>query len=145
MAFGIDDAIAGVTNLLKDGIDKIWPNPTDEAAAKVAIFKAQAEAAVVQLQAAQAVMLAEAQSNDPWTSRARPTFLYVMYGVIILCFIGAIIGIWYPLQVNQAATNINALFKAIPDPLYQLFGFGYAGYSITRSFDKHTAAKFKDK
>ena len=68
---GIDDAITAASSLIKDGIDKIWPNPNDEAAAKVALLKATSDAAIAKLQAANAVMLAEAQSADPWTSRAR--------------------------------------------------------------------------
>ena len=33
-------------------------------------------------------------SADPWTSRARPTFLYLIYLVILLCVVGAVIGMW---------------------------------------------------
>ena len=28
-------------------------------------------------------IVAEAQSTDPWTSRARPSFLYMMYALIL--------------------------------------------------------------
>lgn len=28
-------------------------------------------------------IIAEAQSRDPWTSRARPSFMYVMYVLIL--------------------------------------------------------------
>jgi hypothetical protein len=30
-----------------------------------------------------AAVLAEAESPDPWTSRARPSFLYVMYVLLL--------------------------------------------------------------
>ncbi|MCA3070912.1 MAG: hypothetical protein ING77_18620 [Rhodocyclaceae bacterium] len=33
-------------------------------------------------------ILAEVASGDPWTSRARPTFLHVIYGVILLSVVG---------------------------------------------------------
>ena len=79
---------------------------------------------------------AEANSADPWTSRARPTFLYVIYGVILLCVMGAIIGIWWPAHVFQAAENLNRLLGAVPESLWWLFGAGYLGYTGARSFDK---------
>ena len=79
MAFGIDDAISNASKLINDAINKIWPNPTDEAAAQAMIIKANADAALSALQQQMSVMLAEANSSDKWTSRARPSFMYVMY------------------------------------------------------------------
>jgi hypothetical protein len=61
--------------------------------------------------------MAEANSNDPWTSRARPTFLYVIYGVILLSVVGSIIGIWWPAGVFQAAENLSKLLNAVPESL----------------------------
>ena len=78
---------------------------------------------------------------DKWTSRARPTFLYVMYGVILLTIVGGIIGIWFPDQVTTAAQNIANLLAAIPESLWWLFGTGYLGYTGARSVDKWKAAK----
>ncbi|VFT12062.1 Protein of uncharacterised function (DUF3154) [Pseudomonas aeruginosa] len=74
-------------------------------------------------------ILAEANSADPWTSRARPTFLYVIYGVILLSVIGSIIGIWWPAEVFQAAENLSKLLNAVPESLWWLFGAGYLGYT----------------
>ena len=71
-----------------------------------------------------------------WTSRARPTFLYVMYAAIGLCFGGGVLGIWWPDHVTTAAQNIGNLLGAIPDDLWWLFGAGYLGYTGARSFDK---------
>jgi hypothetical protein len=85
-------------------------------------------------------ILGEAQSADPWTSRARPTFLYLMYGVIAAAFAGGILGIWFPAQVTQAADNIGRLLGAIPESLWWLFGAGYLGYTGARSFDKWRGA-----
>jgi hypothetical protein len=88
------------------------------------------------MQVTLSAILAEANSADPWTSRARPTFLYVIYGVIMLCVLGSIIGIWWPQQVFQAAENLNKLLGAVPESLWWLFGAGYLGYTGARSFDK---------
>jgi hypothetical protein len=50
MAFGIDDAVANASKLIDDAINKIWPNPTDAAAAQATIIKANADAALASLQ-----------------------------------------------------------------------------------------------
>ncbi|MBY0429449.1 MAG: holin family protein [Alphaproteobacteria bacterium] len=117
-------------------IDRIIPDETARQAAKLELVKTENQQALNEIQASLSAILAEANSDDPWTSRARPSFLYVMYVVICSCFIGGIIGIWYPAQTTQAAANINALLKAIPSDLYTLFGMGYLGYTGARSFDK---------
>jgi hypothetical protein len=59
-----------------------------------------------------------------------------MYGVIVLAFVGGIVGIWFPTHTAQAADNIGKLLAAIPDSLWWLFGAGYLGYTGARSFDK---------
>lgn len=122
-------------------VDRIIPDEKARAAAKLEMLKTENQQTLGELQASLSAILAEAQSPDPWTSRARPTFLYVMYGVIGLCVAGGIIGIWYPQETRQAADNINALLRAIPSDLYTLFGIGYLGYTGARSFDKIRARK----
>ncbi len=117
-------------------IDRIIPDEGARQNAKLELVKSENQQALNEIQASLSAILAEANSDDVWTSRARPSFLYVMYVVICSCFIGGIIGIWYPAQTAQAATNINALLRAIPQELYSLFGMGYLGYTGARSFDK---------
>ena len=75
--------IQGASTLLKEAIDRIWPSPTDDAAAKVSILKANTDSIIAQLDAQNRAANAEAASADPWTSRARPSFLYVMYALIL--------------------------------------------------------------
>lgn len=70
------------------------------------------------------------------TSRARPTFLYLSYGVVLLCVNGSILGIWWPTHVFQTAENLNKLLSAVPESLWWLFRAGYLGYTGARSFDK---------
>lgn len=117
-------------------IDRIIPDETTRAAAKLELMKSENQQALSEMQASLSAILVEGGSADKWTSRARPSFLYVMYAVIILCFVGGIIGIWFPVQTQQAASNINALLRALPQDLYNLFGMGYLGYAGARSFDK---------
>ena len=117
-------------------IDKIIPDQEarDKAKAELLAQKNSHEVQMVEKQLS--AIVAEANSKDPWTSRARPTFLYVMYIIIGLCFFGGIVGIWHPMETEQAANNITKLLGAIPDDMWWLFGAGYLGYTGARSFDK---------
>lgn len=117
-------------------IDKIIPDPKARDEAKLKLMQAEGQQALAEIQASLSAILAEAQSADPWTSRARPSFLYLIYLVILLCVGGGIIGIWYPAEMKQAAENMRALLLAVPESLWTLFGIGYLGYTGARSFDK---------
>lgn len=143
MAFGIDDAVTSVSSLLTTAIDKIWPNPADKAKAEAIAITAAADAAVKQLQAAQAVMLAEEQSNDKWTSRARPSFLYVIYLLILWSLPMGVLFIFKPDAVTACINGFHAWLAAIPDSYLQLFGVGYLGYAGGRTFEKVATIKTK--
>lgn len=117
-------------------LDRVIPDEGARAAAKLELMKTENQQVLSELQVQLSAILAEASSADPWTSRARPSFLYIMYLILLLCVGGGILGIWYPAATMQAATNINALLKAIPSDLYTLFGLGYLGYTGARSFEK---------
>lgn len=136
MAFGIDDAITAASSLIKDGIDKIWPSPTEEMAAKVSLMKATADAAIGQLQAANSVMLAEEASSDPWTSRARPSFMYVIYILILASLPIGILSAFSPVIATHIADGFKSWLTAIPDSMWGLFGTGYLGYSASRTWEK---------
>lgn len=133
---GIPDAIAGVATLLNTTIDKIWPNPADKAKAEAVAVQAAATAAIAQLEAAQAVMKAEALSSDPWTSRARPSFLYVVY---LLLLAALPMGIVSAISVDTAqdiALGFKSWLAAIPASITDLFTFVMLGYIGGRSFEK---------
>jgi hypothetical protein len=117
-------------------LDRIIPDPAVREAAKLELLKNENQQALNQMQSQLSAILAEAGSADKWTSRARPSFLYVMYFILMLCVFGGVLGIWYPQETQMAAKNINALLKALPEDLYTLFGLGYLGYTGARSFDK---------
>jgi len=121
-------------------IDRLIPDPAQREQAKLALFQAEGQQALQEMQVSLSAILAEANSADPWTSRARPTFLYVIYSILLLCVVGAIIGIWWPQQTFQAAENLSKLLGAIPENLWWLFGAGYLGYTGARSFDKWRGA-----
>lgn len=117
-------------------IDKIIPDQAQREQAKLALLEAENQAALQEMQTSLSAILAEANSNDPWTSRARPTFLYVMYFIILLCVIGGVIGIWFPGQVELASIGMNKLLTALPEELWWLFATGYLGYTVNRTYEK---------
>ena len=81
-------------------------------------------------------LLAEAQSADPWTSRARPSFLYVMYGLILWSIPMGIIASASPDMARAIGSGMTAYLRGIPEELYALFGTGYLGYTAARTWGK---------
>lgn len=136
MAFGIDDAVAGASKLFDDAINKIWPDPAQRASAEALTIKATADAAIGQMQQAMSVMLAEAQSADPWTSRARPTFLYVVYLLILVGIPFSVLWAFEPATADRMASGFQKWLAAIPDGLWTTFGIGYGGYALSRTYEK---------
>lgn len=78
----------------------------------------------------------EAASPDPWTSRARPTFLYVMYVMLLWSIPMGLIAAVRPAVAHDIAAGMTAYLAGIPEPLYALFGTGYLGYTVARSWGK---------
>ncbi|PZT92478.1 MAG: hypothetical protein DI625_12580 [Sphingomonas sp.] len=74
----IDSLIAPIAALL----DKLIPDPRARDAAKLELLKLESTADLDRVKAQLSAIVAEAQSTDPWTSRARPGFLYVMYALL---------------------------------------------------------------
>ncbi|MBB4856925.1 hypothetical protein HNO88_000222 [Novosphingobium chloroacetimidivorans] len=71
-----------------------------------------------------------------YTARARPTFLYVMYAMILCSIpIGIVAGI-SPATARQIADGMTRYLAALPEPLYALFGTGYLGYATLRQWGK---------
>jgi len=81
-------------------------------------------------------ILAEAQSADPWTSRARPSFLYIMYAIILWAIPMGLIAAVRPEAATNIASSMNAYLNGLPEPLYALFGTGYLGYTAARQWGK---------
>ena len=117
-------------------IDELFTSEEERSQAHFALRKLAQEGRLEKLKVQLSAILAEANSKDPWTSRARPTFLYLIYIVILLCVFGGILGIWYPHEMSIVATNLNALLMSIPESLWWLFGAGYLGYTGARSLEK---------
>jgi Holin of 3TMs, for gene-transfer release len=117
-------------------IDKIIPDPRARNAAKLELLKLQGSQEMDAIKTQMTAIVAEAQSNDPWTSRARPSFLYVMYAMILWAIPMGLIAAVRPEMARGIADGMNAYLAGIPEPMWALFGTGYLGYTVARSWGK---------
>ena len=117
-------------------IDKIIPDPRARDAAKLELLKLQGGQEMETLRTQMAAILAEAQSADPWTSRARPSFLYIMYIIILWSIPMGVIAAFRPDVAKGIAEGMNGYLSGIPEALWGLFGTGYLGYTAARQWGK---------
>ena len=71
--------IESIVGPLASIIDKIIPDKAARERAKIELIKLEGTQELEAIKAQLSAIVAEAGSPDPWTSRARPSFLYVMY------------------------------------------------------------------
>ena len=117
-------------------IDKVIPDPKERDAAKLQLLQLEGTQELAAIQTQMSAILAEAQSPDPWTSRARPGFLYVMYVMILWALPMGLIAAFRPAAAHDIAAGITGYLNGLPEPLYGLFGTGYLGYTAARQFGK---------
>jgi len=128
----IDGVIGPVTGLL----DRIIPDPKARDAAKAELLRLDGNQELERMKAQMGAVLAEAQSPDPWTSRARPSFLYVMYALLLWSLPMGLIAAFRPATAQAIAAGMTAYLNGLPEPLYTLFGTGYLGYTVARTWGK---------
>ncbi len=128
--------IEGIIGPIAGLIDRIIPDPRARDAAKLELIKLQGTQEMEALRTQLSAIVAEAQSTDPWTSRARPSFLYVMYALLLWAIPMGLIAAVQPAMAQGIASGMNAYLAGIPEPLYALFGTGYLGYTAARTWGK---------
>jgi hypothetical protein len=128
----LDSLLGPVTRI----IDKVVPDPEARDRAKLELLKLENTQELEMLQASLSAIVAEANSADPWTSRARPSFLYVIYAMILWALPMGLIGAFSPRTAEAIGLSMTAYLNGIPEPLYALFGTGYLGYSAMRQWGK---------
>lgn len=128
--------IEGIISPLAKLIDRIIPDPEARDRAKLELLKLESSQEMEALRTRLSAIVAEAQSADPWTSRARPSFLYVMYALLLWAIPMGLIAAARPETARGIAEGMNAYLAGIPEPLYALFGTGYLGYTAARTWGK---------
>jgi hypothetical protein len=128
--------LEGLISPIAKLIDKIIPDPEARDRAKLELIKLEGSHEMEALKVQLSAIVAEAQSTDPWTSRARPSFLYVMYALLLWAIPMGLIAAAQPQMAESIARGMNAYLAGIPEPLYALFGTGYLGYTAARQWGK---------
>lgn len=131
MAF-LDSLISPIASI----IDKVIPDKEARDRAKLELLRLEGSQELEQLRTRMSAIVAEAGSADPWTSRARPGFLYVMYAMILWALPMGVIAAFRPQAALDIAAGINGYLNGLPEPLYALFGTGYLGYTAARQWGK---------
>lgn len=117
-------------------IDKVIPDKAARERAKLELLKLQGSQEMETIQARLSAIVAEANSHDPWTSRARPSFLYVMYTLLLFALPMGVLAAFRPDKALAIGQGMNAYLSGLPEPLYVLFGTGYLGYTAARQWGK---------
>jgi Holin of 3TMs, for gene-transfer release len=130
------DPITAGMDLIGKAIDRFVPDPAQRDAAKLAMYQAEKAGELDTVRVAMSAIVAEAQSADPWTSRARPSFLYVVYILLLFGLPMGVLSAFRPDLALAVAAGFKAWLTAIPDSLYILFGTVMTGYGIQRTVEK---------
>ena len=137
----ITSVVSGVAGPLFGLIDNLFTSDEERMEAKRKLLEMEHQGKLDTLKTTLSAILAEAQSADPWTSRARPTFLYVIYVCILAALPMGVLFAFQPVAANAIAVGFGAWLNAIPESMWALFGAGYLGYSGARTWEKSKGMK----
>ena len=133
--------ITSVLPLVGKVLDRVIPDESAREQARLQMMQMEQEGNFKELEHQLSAIIAEAQSADPWTSRARPSFMYVIYIFILAALPMGILFAFMPEVAGAVTSGVKEWLNAIPNELLTLFGVGYLGYTGARSYDKKTRAK----
>lgn len=128
--------ISGLFGIGGKLIDKLFPDPEQKAKAQLELLRMQQAGELDEMKTQLSAIIADAQSQDPWTSRARPSFLYVVYILLLWSIPMGILTIFSPEAATKFTEGFGSWMKAIPDSILQLFGVVMTGYVLGRSWEK---------
>ena len=128
--------LGGIFNIGGKLIDKLFPNPEEKAKAQLELLHLQQAGELDEMKTQLSAIIAEAQSADPWTSRARPSFLYVVYILLLWSIPMGVLTIFKPEAAAAFTAGFKAWMQAIPEPVLTLFGVVMTGYVAGRSWEK---------
>ena len=117
-------------------LDKFVADPAAKDAAKLAMAQAVQAGNLEEMRVALSAIISDSNSTDPWTSRARPSFLYVVYVLILFGLPIGILSAFKPDMAGAIANGFGLWLKAIPDSFITLFGVVMTGYGVQRTYEK---------
>ena len=129
--------ISGIFDVGGKLLDKFFPDPEERARKQLELIQLQQAGELKELETRMSAILAEANSADPWTSRARPSFLYVFYAIILgMTVVAPVLGVFSPQAMDVFFANVGKGFAAIPEEMWWAFTAGYLGYTGVRGMEK---------
>lgn len=128
--------IGGIFSIGGKLIDKLFPDPEQKAKAQLELLRMQQAGELEDMKTQLSAIIAEAQSSDPWTSRARPSFLYVVYVLLLWSIPMGVLAIFKPDAAAAFTVGFKDWMSAIPEPVLTLFGVVMTGYVAGRSWEK---------
>lgn len=130
------DPITAVLDIGGKVIDKLWPDKEKADAAKLELYRLQQSGQLEEMKVQLSAIIADAQSDDPYTSRARPSFLYVVYILLLWSIPMGVLTIFNPEAADLFTKGFKTWLSSIPDEILQLFGVVMTGYVLGRSWEK---------
>jgi hypothetical protein len=126
----------GVFDIARGLINKLIPDPAANAEAQLKLMEMDQNGQLQSLQLQMSAIIAEANSQDPWTSRARPSFMYLFYAIVtFMVMLAPMLGVFYPEKMDLFFMNVSKGFNAIPEPMWWTFTAGFLGYSGSKSLE----------
>ena len=117
-------------------IDKVIPDKEARAQAKLQLLELEGTQELKRIEAQLSAIIAEANSADPWTSRARPSFLYVMYAIMLFAIPMGVLSAFDADAAARIGGGVTAYLRGLPDEPSALFGTGSLGYTAARQWGK---------
>ena len=128
--------LSALLPLVGNVLDKVIPDPVEREKAKTEMARMQMDGNLQELEHQLSAIVMEARSTDPWTSRARPSFLYVVYAYLLAAIPMGFLFAFQPESAAAVTDGVGQWLAAIPGEMWSLFGIGYLGYTGARSYDK---------
>jgi len=128
--------VDGVLSIGEKLIDKLIPDPTAKAKAKQELRELEQKGDLEDMKIRLSAIISDSQSKDPWTSRARPTFLYVVYILLLASIPVGIAHSFYPENARAFVEGFGMWLNAIPEQVLTLFGVVMTGYIGGRTWEK---------
>lgn len=117
-------------------IDKLIPDPAAKAKAQFDLLQLQQQGEFKDEENRFSAIIAEAKSEDKWTSRARPSFLYVVYVLLLASLPMGLLAAVSPETATAIADGMKAWLESIPESIIELFQWVMLGYIGGRSLEK---------
>lgn len=118
------DPLSAIIDLVKDGVDKVFPDPKDKLQAeqlKATLQQALIDQGTKIIQAQASIVVAEASSDSVLAKNWRP--------ITMLTFVGLVVCHWFGL-------NASGISEAQYLSLFDLIKIGLGGYVVGRSMEK---------